>query len=135
MDEERAVEEQPIEVKDNRRFEESGDLKPEAKKKKYEVKPRKLWVLIRQMTEEEARTEAGVVMPGEDFFLMDKGKPKSQRGIIVALSQEITDLQVGDYVIFTNFPIDLEDIEELTGSKDLKLVRDEEVYASVRECE
>lgn len=40
----------------------------------------------------------------------------------------------GEHVIFTNFPIELEELEELTGEKNLKLVRYEEVYARIRKC-
>jgi co-chaperonin GroES (HSP10) len=116
-------------VKDLRRLDETGE-----RKEKWEIVPRHEWVLIRQNRSEEEKTEGGIVKPGEDFFLMDKGKPKSQRGAVVAVSEKITDLQAGDFVIFTNFPIDLEDIEELTGDPELKLVRDEEVYARVKRC-
>lgn len=119
----------PLEVRDRRRLDDNGE-----RKEKWEVLPRHEWVLIRQYREEEKKTEAGVITPGEDFFLMDKGKPKSQRGIVVAVSEKVKDLEPGDFVIFTNFPIDLEDVEELTGDKELKLVRDEEVYARVKRC-
>jgi len=123
------VENQSVTTVDRRRFEDNGE-----RKEKWAISPRHEWVLIRQYREEEKKTEGGVITPGEDFFLMDKGKPKSQRGIVVAVSEKITDLSPGDFVIFTNFPIDLEDIEELTGDAELKLVRDEEVYASVKRC-
>lgn len=117
------------EIVDRRRVNDNGE-----RKEKWEVLPRYDWVLIRQHREEEKTTEAGVIQPGEDFFLMDRGKPKSQRGIVVAVSDKVKDLEPGDFVIFTNFPIDLEDIEELTADKELKLVRDEEVYAKVKRC-
>jgi co-chaperonin GroES (HSP10) len=116
-------------VVDRRRFDDVG-----VRKESWQVAPRHEWVLIRQHREEEKKTDGGVIAPGEDFFMMDKGKPKSQRGIVVAVSEKIKDLVPGDIVIFTNFPIDLEDIEELTGDKELKLVRDEEVYAKVKRC-
>lgn len=116
-------------VRDRRRFDDTGE-----RKEKWEILPRHEWVLIRQHREQEKLSDGGVVQPGEDFFLMDKGKPKSQRGVVVAVSSKVTDIAPGDFVIFTNFPIDLEDIEELTGDGDLKLVRDEEVYACVRRC-
>jgi co-chaperonin GroES (HSP10) len=116
-------------VLDLRRLDDSG-----VRKESWMVAPRHEWVLIRQYREEEKKTDGGVIAPGEDFFMMDKGKPKSQRGIVVAVSEKIHDLMPGDVVIFTNFPIDLEDIEELTGDKELKLVRDEEVYAKVKRC-
>jgi co-chaperonin GroES (HSP10) len=119
----------PTDIVDRRRFEDNGE-----RKEKWALAPRHEWVLIRQHREAEKKTEGGVITPGEDFFLMDKGKPKSQRGVVVAVSEKITDLAPGDFVIFTNFPIDLEDIEELTGDAELKLVRDEEVYASVKRC-
>ncbi len=38
------------------------------------------------------------------------------------------------YVIYTNFPMDIPDIEELTGEKSLHLVLDEEIYARFRLC-
>lgn len=125
----RLLEPGDVQVVDRRRLDDAG-----TRKEKWEIRPRHAWVLIRQHRAQEKVTDGGVIQPGEDFFLMDKGKPKSQRGIVVAVSDAVKDLEPGDFVIFTNFPIDLEDIEELTADPELKLVRDEEVYASVKRC-
>ena len=48
---------------------------------------------------------------------------------MVAVSSRISDIHAGDMVIFTNFPIELPDLEELTGDKNLCLVRGEEIFA------
>ncbi len=95
----------------------------------WKIEPRHKWVLIRKFVRTE-RKVGDVVQPGE-------GTPgfeaRSQRGTVVAAA-EGTGLSEGDLVIYTNFPMDIPDIEELTGEKGLHLVLDEEVYARVRQC-
>lgn len=87
----------------------------------YDLKARGKWVLIRMLSKEERRTAGGIVV--------SMGQAKTQHGIVEDVSSEIPDLHAGDMVVFTNFVNDLEDVEELTGRKDLYLVRDEEVYS------
>lgn len=87
----------------------------------HDVWPLQKWVLIRKVFREERTTDAGLVL---------KAGERSQRGIVVAAPEEVP-LDAGDLVIFTNFPIELDDIEELTGEKNLMLVRYEEIYARV----
>jgi co-chaperonin GroES (HSP10) len=123
-------------MEDKRRFTEEGDriatAEPEAPKVKYKIHPRHEWVLIRQLKKEEERTEHGVIKPGADFFLMDSDD-KSQRGQVVEASEK-TGLKPGEYVIFTNYPIEIGGLNQLLGEDDLFLVRDEEVYARVEIC-
>jgi len=87
---------------------------------RYKILPLNQWVLIRREALGEKKTEAGVVIP--------EGQGRSSRGEVVAVAEGLP-LDVGDQVIFTNFPIELEDLEEITGDKQLSLVRMEEVYA------
>ena len=94
-------------------------------KKISRIRPLQQWVLIRKVEREETTTQAGVVLVAGG---------RSQRGIVVAVPKEVP-LNEGDMVIFTNFPIELEDIEEVTGEKNLKLVRYEEVYAVIEPCQ
>lgn len=119
-------------TKDKRRFTSTGDAtevleqeKAEAQQlldEQWEIEPLQKWVLIRKVEREEKLTEGGVVLPGGG---------RSSRGFVVAAAKEVP-LEAGDLVIFTNFPIELEDLEELTGDSNLKLVRYEEVYARFR---
>ncbi len=99
------------------------------KLKMWKIEPRHKWVLIRKFVRTE-RKVGDVVQPGE-------GTPgfeaRSQRGTVVAAA-EGTGLLEGDLVIYTNFPMDIPDIEELTGEKGLHLVLDEEIYARFRLC-
>lgn len=99
------------------------------KLKMWKIEPRNDWVLIRKFVRTEKKV-GDVVQPGE-------GTPgfeaRSQRGIVVAAAEK-TKLSEGDLVIYTNFPLDIPDIEELTGEKGLHLVREEEIYAVVRQC-
>src|SRR5215831_7468654 len=102
-----------MEVKDKRRFEESGDTKSTTVvEKMFDVIPLQKWVLIRKIEREETIAE-GVIRPGGG---------RSSRGEVIAVGDEVP-LNVGDVVVFTNFATDIEDIDELTGFKDVKLVR------------
>lgn len=87
----------------------------------YDLKARGLWVLIRMIAKEERVTAGGLIVSA--------GQAKTRHGEIVDCSPTITDLKPGDVVIFTNFVNEVDDVEELTGRRDLFLVRDEEVYA------
>lgn len=87
----------------------------------YDLKARGLWVLIRMIAKEERVTAGGLIISA--------GQAKTRHGEVIDRSPAIKDLEPGDIVIFTNFVNEVEDVEELTGRRDLYLVRDEEVYA------
>lgn len=96
----------------------------------HTIRPRNQWVLIKKIEREEMQTGDGIILPGGG---------RSQRGCVVAVAKmpwwkRNLDLNVGDIVVYTNFPIELEDLEELTGEKNLHLVREEEVYAVAVPC-
>jgi co-chaperonin GroES (HSP10) len=88
---------------------------------RYALQARNSWVLVRRVTAAEKHTAEGVVIP--------EGQGRSQRGIVVSVPPGIEDLQPGQLVIYTNFPMEIEDVEELTGDKDLQLVQSDEIYA------
>lgn len=89
----------------------------------YKLRARGKWVLIRMLAKEERVSAGGIYL--------SQAQAKTQHGIIEDVdSSEVPDLFKGDIVVFTNFPNALDDIEELTGQRDLYLVRDEEIYAS-----
>lgn len=118
-------------AKDKRRFDEVGVRKA----LKYQIFPRNEWVLIKKMEREETVSDDGnIILPGGG---------RSQRGVVVGVAKLPwwkrwfgggMPLKNGDIVVYTNFPIQLEDLEELTGEKNLELVRDEEVYSVARPC-
>lgn len=107
---------------DKRRF--NGEGNRVAEQVKFRIQPRYQWVLVRKIEREEQVGPGGVIIPGGG---------RSQRGEVVAAAPN-TGLNEGDVVIYTNFPLELEDLEELTGEKNLQLIRDEEVYALVVPC-
>ena len=116
---------------DRRRVDATGTvLVKESEQVKWLIKPRHRWVLLKEMTQEEQRTAGGVILPGADFFLNEKS-PKHTIAKIVEKSPEIVDLEIGDIVIATKFSLLLEDLEYFTGTKEFKLCRDEEIFASV----
>lgn len=81
-------------------------------------------MLVRKFIRGEQVTEEGVIIPEEQ-------DSRSQRGVVVGLSHRGNpwDIEIGDTVIFTNFPMDIPAIEELTGEKDLVLVQSDEIFA------
>src|ERR1700746_523492 len=92
---------------------------------KFRIAPINGWVLLKKIIREETKTQGGVMLAAEQ---------RSSKGVVIAVAE--TDergnkipLAPGDLVIFTNFPISLEDLDSLTQEKNLFLVRYEEVYA------
>jgi co-chaperonin GroES (HSP10) len=103
---------------------ETGDLKPILPRVKHVLRPRGRWVVIRPLMNkgEDQRSAGGIVLPSSNAG--------AQKGTIVAVdSSVVTDLTPGMVVVFSNFPQDLDAVEDLTGDRDLLLLRDEEVYA------
>lgn len=99
---------------------------PEAPKQKWKARCINDWVLIEKLEFKDYVTSGGVHIP--------KSMERSSRGIVRAASPK-TDLKEGDLVIFTNFPIEVKDPEEMLGIENLKLVRYEEVYLVFEPCE
>lgn len=92
----------------------------------YDLCARGRWVLVRMLSKEERKTAGGIIL--------SQAQAKTQHGVIVDVDTSVVkDLVPGQIVIFTNFTNELEDIEELTGRRDLHLIRDEEVYAVAKE--
>lgn len=115
-----------METKDKRRFNGDGErVAPVAQTiMRYVIEPRNNWVVIRKIEIEETQTDAGVVLVGGG---------RSQRGEVVAAAPS-TGLAAGDLVIYTNFPMDIPDVEDMTGEKNLHLVLEEEIYARAIPC-
>lgn len=115
-----------VQVQDKRRLDSEGVRRYV----QHTIRPRNQWVLIKKIEREEMQTGDGIILPGGG---------RSQRGRVVAVAKALwwkrsLGLNVGDIVVYTNFPIELEDLEELTGEKNLHLVREEEVYAVAVPC-
>jgi co-chaperonin GroES (HSP10) len=96
--------------------------------KRCKIRPLNGWVLIRKVSQELEQRESGL--------LVDKSQARSQRGIVEAVAEGEQKVAVGDSCIYTNFPLELEDIDEVVGSRDFQLVRSEEIYAVIEpdEC-
>src|SRR5258708_22417502 len=104
---------------------EGGSAVALAKTTQWEIEPRNKWVLIRKITQEEMKTADGVVVPGEGSPLFNA---RSQRGIVVA-APDGTRLSKGDVVIYTNFPLGIPHIEEITSERQPHLVLATEMLA------
>jgi hypothetical protein len=120
-----------MKVEDKRRVDHDGNSTGvEIAPQLFDIEPRGSWVLVRKYIRTEAKL-GDVVLPGE-------GTPgfeaRSQRGTVVR-APEKTGLVEGDLVLYTNFPMDIPDIEDLTGEKNVHLVLDEEIYARFRPCQ
>lgn len=101
-------------------------------KKKYAVHPRHGWAIVRKLSLEQVTTDAGVIV--------DRSQAKTFQAEVVEASDVVrngkivaSDLKPGERVIITAFSMTFEDLEELTGEKDLLLVRDEEIYCVATE--
>ena len=90
------------------------------KKKKYHIRPRHGWVLVRKITQD-------VEKVGDVFI--DKSQRQSLVGEVMEVSEKVTDLKAGDRVIISAFTMEIPELEELTGQKDLVMLRDEEIYS------
>jgi co-chaperonin GroES (HSP10) len=99
---------------------------PATEIKRKRIKPLHEWVLVRRITTGDVLSDGGV--------LLTAGKERSSVGIVVAVGPKAP-IAIGAEVIFTNYALDLEGIEEATGEKDLKLLRFEEVYAELEDLE
>lgn len=107
--------------------------------KKKVVTPLNDWILIRKTEAKDKITDGGLVLT--------EAQSRSSVGEIVAVPpddrtwfeklwmRKRVPLQKGQLVIYTAFPIELEDIEALTGDKKLQLVRYEETYGVVRDAD
>lgn len=107
---------------DKRRFNGDGERTgvadpPEVR---VSVEPLNGWVLIRRIVRGEETSEAGVVT---------LAATTSQRGEVLAVAEDVPIIRPGDLVIFTNYPLEFDDLAELTGDENVRMVRFEEVYA------
>jgi co-chaperonin GroES (HSP10) len=99
------------------------------RQKRYRIRPRHEWVVVRKEVQGERITADGVVVP-------EREQMRSFRGVVVDVSDGIVDLKAGDRVIYSAYPMEMEDdIVELTGDRNLFMVRDEEVYATLEAIE
>lgn len=98
------------------------EVVPIATIRRKALRPVNGWVLIRKILAKDKITDEGVVLT--------EAQKRSSLGEVVAVASGLP-LEVGQQVIYTNFPIELEDIEELTGEKHLHLCRWEEIYSIV----
>jgi|SRR5215467_1250698 len=88
--------------------------------KRKRLRPRHQWVVIRKVDPRDKLTRSNLVVT--------EGQARSSVGEVVSFSAEVTDLKRGDLVLFTNFAMKLDEMEDATGEKTLFLVREEEIY-------
>jgi len=110
---------------ENARLRAAGATPLEQKRKR--LRPRHEWVVIRKVDAKDKLAKSGI--------LITEGQAKSSLGEVVSFSEKVTDLVRGDLVVFTNFAIQLEELEDATGEKNLYLVRDEEIYSVLEDEE
>lgn len=101
-------------------------LKP---RKKHRLIPRLSWALIRKTSLDEEVTEAGVILKRDNV--------KLHQGTIEAVGAEAAafGLFVGQQVLYSAFGMKLDDIELLTGDKNLFMIRQQEIYSGVEELD
>lgn len=108
----------------------------ETELKKKTVRPINGWVLIRKIVPKDIESEGGVVVT--------QGQERSQMGEVIAASEKYVygngveipaPCKPGDVVIYTNYPLELDDIQRLTEDKLLHLVRFEEIFGIVEDAE
>lgn len=85
------------------------------------LRPRGSWVVIRKVEAKDRLYSSGLVIT--------EGQARSSVGEVVSVAGSVNDLKRGDLVVYTNFAIQLEELDDVTGDKNLFLVREEEVYA------
>ncbi len=96
----------------------------------YDVEPLNKWVLLRKI--ERVQTTIEVEEGKELITKVDE--ERSSVGIVLAISPLCKQgLQIGDRVIYTNYAITLEDLEEATGDPMNFIVREEEVFCRLHE--
>jgi Chaperonin 10 Kd subunit len=96
-------------------------------RKKHRLIPRLGWVLIRKTSLDEEVTEAGVIL--------NRDNVKLHQGVIEAVGSEVVGLGVNDRVLYSAFGMKLDDIELLTGDKNLFMIRQQEIYSLVIETD
>jgi co-chaperonin GroES (HSP10) len=111
------------------------DAHKTATKRRFRLRPRHEWVLIEKITPEERQTEAGVVV--------DMSQTKSYQARVLAKGEKVLDLLIGDLVLVSAFPMEIEDVQELLSGeqaltdaslrRDVFLIRDEEIYCVIEE--
>ena len=101
--------------------------------KRKRLAPRNEWVIIRKVEAKDRITRTNLVIT--------EGQARSSLGEVVSVARvpwwmfwrKVRNLKRGDLVIFTNFGIKLEELEDVTGDKTLYLVRDEEIYSRLED--
>lgn len=96
------------------------------------LRPRKEWVLIEKISPDEKSVGALVV---------DMSTSKSYRAVVLEVGEKVLDLKPGDEVLISNFPMEIEDVDELVSGpesltnpslrRQVFLVRDEEIYCGI----
>lgn len=103
-------------------------LLPSPPRVKHVLRARGKWVVIKPVGTVEQISVGGIVLPNNSAGV--------QKGIVVSVDEAIVeDLKPGMLVVFSNFPQDLDQIEELTGDRTLLLIREEEIYAEAQPTE
>jgi len=93
----------------------------------YDIEPLNKWVLIRKV--ERVQTKVG-----DTEIVTNVDEERSSVGIVLEVSPFCEQgLKPGDRVIYTNYAITLEDLEEATGDPMNFIVREEEVFCRLRE--
>jgi co-chaperonin GroES (HSP10) len=90
--------------------------------KRKKLEPLNQWVVIRKYQNPDKLTDGGLVLT--------EAETKSSVGEVVSAAAGVP-LSAGNLVVYTAFPIEIEDIQALAHDKSLQLVRFEEIYALV----
>jgi co-chaperonin GroES (HSP10) len=113
------------------------EVVPLAELPRKRLRPINNWVIIRKLARKDKISDAGVVLK-EAALRQQLGEVLAVADVLYApngKALERAPFKRGDWVVYTAFPIELKDVEDLTQDREQHLVRFEEVYAVVEDIE
>jgi len=95
-------------------------------KKIKKIVPRGKWVLVRPIEKESRTTDQGLILPASEE------REQKALGTVVAVGKEITDIKLGDEVIYGVFAGENLKRQESGKEIEYKLLLDEDVIAFLK---
>jgi chaperonin GroES len=88
--------------------------------------PRGKWVLVRPIEKESRTTDQGLILPASEE------REQKALGTVVAVGKEVTDIKLGDEVIYGSFAGENMKRREGSVEVDYKLLLDEDIIAFLK---
>lgn len=95
-------------------------------KKLKKISPRGKWVLVRPIEKESCTTDQGLILPASEE------REQKALGTVVAVGKEVTDIKLGDEIIYGAFAGEI--LKRREGDKEVeyKLVFEEDIIAFLK---